>query len=82
MGLSLLFVALGLATRAQAIMPWQDWTLPIDERVNDLVGRLTLSEKINQTWSIAPAITRFNITAYNWRSNCMHDEYYCRAACT
>ena len=26
----------------------QDWTLPIDERVADLVSRLTLTEKINQ----------------------------------
>jgi hypothetical protein len=28
--------------------------------------------QINQLWSIAPAIARLNISAYNWRSNCLH----------
>jgi hypothetical protein len=47
--------------------PFEDYRLPFDVRVNDLVSRLTLIEKINQTWSIAPAIPRFGIKAYNWR---------------
>ena len=25
-----------------------------------------------QVWSISPAIARLNISAYNWRSNCLH----------
>ena len=65
-------ILLGLAHSALALMPWQDWTLPVDERVDDLVGRLTDSEAIYQTWSLSPSISRFNITAYNWRSNCVH----------
>ena len=54
------------------LQPWQDWTLPLDERVADLLSRLSESEKIAQTWSIAPAIPRLNISSYNWRSNCLH----------
>ena len=38
----------------------------------DLVSRLSITEKINQTSSIAPAIPRFGIKDYNWRSNCLH----------
>jgi beta-glucosidase len=57
---------------AIALMPWQDPSLPITERVADLVGRLNLTEQIMQTWSIAPAIPALGINAYNWRSNCLH----------
>ena len=46
--------------------------LPIPERVDDLVSRLSLVEKINQTSSIAPALPQLGINAYNWRSNCLH----------
>ena len=42
------------------------------ERATDLVSRLSLDELINQTSSIAPAISRLGINAYNWRSNCLH----------
>ena len=69
MALVLLLLLVG---GARALMPWQDWTLPLDDRVADLVGRLTFKELIDQTGSVAPAIPRFNITAYNWRSNCLH----------
>ena len=59
-----------LATTGLSLMPWQDWTLPLDDRVADLVGRLSTAELINQTWSVAPAIPRFNISAYNVCSCC------------
>ncbi len=41
-------------------------------RAMDLVSRLTSKELIQQTSSIAPAIPRFGIKDYNWRSNCLH----------
>ncbi|XP_065179403.1 uncharacterized protein LOC135809887 [Sycon ciliatum] len=43
-----------------------------EKRATDLVGRLTLDELIQQTWTIAPAIDRLGIKDYNWRSNCLH----------
>lgn len=68
----LLAAAAALARPAVALQPWQEWTLPIEQRLDDLMSRLSLEEMIMQTWSIAPAIPRLNITAYNWRSNCVH----------
>lgn len=41
-------------------------------RAEDLVSRLTLGEVISQTSTMAPAIPRFGIKDYNWRSNCLH----------
>ena len=52
--------------------PFQNPDLPIDQRVNDLVSRLTLEEKIKQIINIAPAIERLDIPAYNWWNEALH----------
>mgnify|MGYP003380370568 CR=1 FL=1 len=39
---------------------------PLDERVADLLARLTLDEKIDQLGHSAPAVPRLGIPAYNW----------------
>jgi len=46
--------------------------LPVDVRVDDLVGRMTLEEKISQTLSTAPAIDRLGIPAYDWWNEALH----------
>lgn len=46
--------------------------LPIEVRVNDLVGRMTLDEKISQTLNNAPAIERLGIPAYEWWNEALH----------
>ncbi len=57
---------------AQSTPPYLDPTLPIDQRVNDLVSRLTTEEKIDQMQDVAPAIPRLNIPAYNWWNEGLH----------
>lgn len=46
--------------------------LPVDVRVNDLVFRMTLDEKISQMMNAAPAIPRLGIPAYDWWSEGLH----------
>lgn len=46
--------------------------LPFEERVADLVSRMTLDEKISQMVHHAPAIERLGIPAYNWWNECLH----------
>src|SRR5215471_15577827 len=52
--------------------PYLDPSLPLDQRVNDLVSRLTLEEKISQMQDVAAAIPRLNIPAYNWWNEGLH----------
>ena len=46
--------------------------LSVDQRAQDLVGRLTLDEKIAQLNYQAPAIDRLSIPAYNWWNEALH----------
>lgn len=52
--------------------PFQNPNLPVEERVNDLVSRLTLEEKVRQMVHEAPAIERLGIPQYNWWNECLH----------
>jgi beta-glucosidase len=52
--------------------PFLDPDLPIEARVDDLVGRLTLAEKAAQMLHEAPAIERLGIPAYNWWNEGLH----------
>ncbi|XP_064999840.1 probable beta-D-xylosidase 7 [Musa acuminata AAA Group] len=47
-------------------------TLPIDKRVNDLISRLTLEEKIQQLDDQAAEIPRLGVPKYNWWSEALH----------
>ena len=46
--------------------------LSTEERVNDLVSRMTLDEKISQMMNQAPAIERLGVPEYNWWSEGLH----------
>jgi beta-glucosidase len=52
--------------------PYFDASLPIEQRVNDLVSRMTLQEKTSQMQDVAPAIPRLGIPAYNWWNEGLH----------
>ncbi|MEJ2679649.1 MAG: glycoside hydrolase family 3 N-terminal domain-containing protein [Gemmatimonadota bacterium] len=58
--------------RKPAGPPYRDTALPIDVRARDLLGRMTLEEKVSQTRYDAPANPRLGIPAYNWWSEALH----------
>src|SRR6266700_4066766 len=60
------------AAKETASASYLDTTLPIPQRVNDLVSRLTLEEKVSQMQDVAPAIPRLGIPAYNWWNEALH----------
>lgn len=49
-----------------------DHTRPTEERVADLVSRMTIGEKVSQMGSDAPAIKRLGIPRYNWWNEALH----------
>lgn len=57
---------------AQTREPWLNPSLPIRERVNALISRMTLKEKVSQMLNTTPAIPRLHIPAYNWWSEALH----------
>lgn len=57
---------------AQTTYPFQNPSLSFEARVNDLVSRLTLEEKVSQMLNSAPAIPRLGIPAYDWWNEVLH----------
>jgi beta-glucosidase len=55
-----------------AKFPFQDPGLPIEQRVADLMGRLTPEEKVSQMTMTAAAIPRFGIPEYTWWNEGLH----------
>jgi beta-glucosidase len=58
--------------QVRAIYPYQDTSLSFDDRVNDLISRMTLAEKIQQLGNQVPAISRLGINAYNYWNEALH----------
>ena len=46
--------------------------LPLQVRVDDLVSKMTIDEKVLQLQHTAPAIERLGIPQYNWWNECLH----------
>ena len=51
---------------------WKDPTQPVDVRVQDLISRLSLVEKVHQIRNDTPAIPRLGIPAYDFWSEALH----------
>ena len=58
--------------KAAAAMPFRNPALSIQQRVDDLVGRMTLEEKVSQLIDRAAAIPRLDVPAYNWWNEGLH----------
>jgi beta-glucosidase len=71
-GLAGVLLALFVSHAKAADFPFQDPSLPIEQRVADLVGRMTPEEKISQMTMTAAPIPRLGIPEYTWWNEGLH----------
>jgi beta-glucosidase len=69
--LTICFVSVMFAVKAQA-PAYLNTSLPVEDRVNDLVSRMTVEEKAAQLLYTAPAIPRLGVPEYNWWGEALH----------
>ncbi|OOV20353.1 glycoside hydrolase family 3 C-terminal domain-containing protein [Flavobacterium sp. LM4] len=63
---------LAVNTFAQENFAFKNPNLPTDQRVNDLVSRMSIDEKISQLMDSSPAIERLGVPEYNWWNESLH----------
>ncbi|HCT29308.1 MAG TPA: glycosyl hydrolase, partial [Bacteroidales bacterium] len=67
------FIILSNSTALIAQVPdYLNPNLPTENRVQDLLKRMTLDEKASQINNTSPAIERLHIPAYNWWNEALH----------
>jgi beta-glucosidase len=59
-------------TQTKTPPPYLDPSLPLDRRVEDLVSRMTLEEKISQMMNKAAAVERLGVPEYEWWNEALH----------
>jgi len=73
--ISMALLTMGLCAQTTipaAKLPYQDPALPVSQRVDDLVSRMTLKEKVSQMQNHAAAIPRLGVSDYDWWSEGLH----------
>ncbi len=70
------FLLLSLPLHSQqaspSSLPYLNPALPVDQRVDDLIGRMTLEEKVGQMRDHSPAIPRLDVPKYDWWNEGLH----------
>ena len=71
--LATLLCCLCMAASLQAqVLPYQDANLTAAQRADDLLGRLTLEEKVSLMMDTSPAIERLGIPQFQWWNEALH----------
>ncbi len=52
--------------------PYKDASLPAETRADDLLGRLSLEQKVSLMMNTSPAIPEFGIREYDWWNEALH----------
>src|ERR1035437_5601014 len=66
MKLFLAALILAAALWSQSVPVYKNPDAPIEKRVEDLLSRMTLEEKVSQMMNASSAIERLDVPAYNW----------------
>ena len=61
-----------ILTASVQSLPYQDAKLTAAERADDLLGRLTLEEKVSLMMDTSPAIERLGIPQFQWWNEALH----------
>lgn len=71
---TIIAAAVSFSAAAQDYKSFPMWnpSLPFEQRVNDVVNRLTLEEKVAQMLNATPAVPRLGIIAYDWWNEVLH----------
>ena len=67
-----LLIVILITTLTGTAQPFRDASLPQQARVNDLLSRLTLEEKVELLGYRSKAVDRLSIPAYNWWNEALH----------
>jgi beta-glucosidase len=60
-------------TEVNGVLPvYKDPSKPVEERITDLLSRMTLEEKISQMLYNSSALGKLGIPEYNWWNECLH----------
>ncbi|HEY6803027.1 MAG TPA: glycoside hydrolase family 3 C-terminal domain-containing protein [Pyrinomonadaceae bacterium] len=70
--LLLLFSLSSTRIYTQTTPPYKNPALPVEQRVADLVSRMTLEEKVSQMMNGAAAVDRLGIPDYEWWNEGLH----------
>lgn len=57
---------------AQEVLPFRNHELSREERIDDLISRLTLQEKVNMMMHGSKGVERLGIPDYNWWNEALH----------
>ncbi|MDR2859914.1 MAG: glycoside hydrolase family 3 C-terminal domain-containing protein [Mediterranea sp.] len=52
--------------------PFRNTKLPTEQRIQDLISRLTLEEKVSQMINSTSGVERLDIPPYDWWNECLH----------
>src|ERR1044072_3827755 len=69
---AMMSAAVSTGTSGQSPAAYKDPSLPIERRVDDLVSRMSLEEKVSQTMNGAAAIGRLDVPEYEWWNEALH----------
>ena len=65
-------IAFTVINAQEPVFPFNDPSISVDKRIEDLLGRLTLEEKVGMMMNGSTGVERLGIPDYNWWNEALH----------